>query len=70
MDLATSLESLETERAWLDALPVLIERHGKEQVSKEMRTFLSRSQQSECFKRLKARAEQLVWIHLAARGTL
>ena len=67
--LSASLEQLDTERQWLEALPALIERHGKEKVSKAMTTFFSRSQQSECFKRLKTRAEQLIWIHLAARGT-
>ena len=57
------LSKLETEREWYEALPSLLEAHGRELVVTSAEEFLSRGQVKECLKRYDARRERLAWIH-------
>ena len=72
MACVADLAKLETEREFYEALPPLIKEFGPEEVRSSMKSFLTRAQINECFKRLAARESHIVWMHcsMSAAGAL
>ena len=57
------LWSLQSERDFFQALPPLVKVHGNAAVTEHLKTYLTQTQITECFKRLQVRQESIVWLH-------
>lgn len=68
-----ALAKLETETDFYEALPLLLQQHGRDEVKASMQKLsLNSGQIKECLKRLEARQSHLVWLHTrtSAAGAL
>ena len=62
------LLELSTEAEFFDTLPILTDAHGEDAVRQQLCHLFSGSQVDECFTRLKARSQRLVWLLCDDKG--